>query len=272
MNAPVIQGFTRFLRGLRFGQTSRLRMWQLLSQFLQTEMDLREAIYVAGSSLKIRGRIYEAVAEDLLEGLRTGDLEERLFPYCSPIERILFLGLDEKGAGRVLEGAVTILNMQSRIRSAILANIFLPVILISGLLAIVVIYGLKVHPAITAIVPVENLSSQMQLFAWVSLGIVENWPTAIAAMLLSFLSLRFSTTHLSGPLRRALVILPPYSLYEIQSSATLASLCVQLHEIGQNISSSTLMRVAEISSPYEADKLQRLSDDNRGFNSGKGIA
>ncbi|WP_419738606.1 hypothetical protein [Ruegeria sp.] len=252
----------RLMRRLAFTRSVRAETWQLLADVLaEGGTDLVEALEALAGAYRARGRpTIAAVLEDLRASIARNRFEERLADYTGADEQIVFQGYRQVEIARVMRGAARILQMQIAIRTAIVNAVALPILLLTGLIGLLFLFGLQLYPALTGIVDLDTLPRFHQhVIALVSGFTARPWIPVVALAAMAG-GLAWALPNWAGRGRVLADRMPPFALARLMAGAGFLFATVEAGRAGQGITTRFFRDMAARSRPYARSRIGRIAD------------
>ena len=249
----------RLLRRLRFGAQVRAQVWQLVADMVDAGVSLDETVAALAQGFRSAGRKGRAlVFAELSAGIQDGNAGARLAPYVSSPERLILEGLGGQDAGKVFGSAARLLRNRLAVRKAMSGAMAMPLLLVSGLLGMVVFFGLQLLPALSQVIDLDEIKGWQGLMVKGVLAFSAN-PLRLAFILGGLvagtvLAMRFWT----GPGRIAADRFPPFSLMRLQAGTGFLFAVIEHGRHGTGVTPDLLEDMAKASGRYEASRIRAM--------------
>ena len=256
VSAPI-----RLLRGISFGASVRVEVWQLLADITGSGVALDEAVETLIRSYLRTGKKGRAqVLMEMLGGLKMGEPAIRLAPYVSSSERLILEGLGNQDAGRVFISATRLLRNRLAMRKALTEAISMPILLFVSLFAMIMFFGTQLLPSLGELIDFSSLPIVQKITVDVTFALSEN-PLAvffwIIGIILMFIFLmRFWT----GFGRKYADRVPPFSIMRLQSGIGFLFSVIEYGRNGTAITERLLEQMARATGRYERSRILALSE------------
>lgn len=251
---------------------SRRRLWLKLSKLLENGVNIIQAL----ESIRTR-RLRSNSANDptviaigeWLKKLHNGASFSQAIANWVPDDERMLISAGENGGEleSVLISTTEIMDGKSRIKSAILGGTIYPLVLICLAFGMLYLFGVKVIPNFSRIVP-EDKWTGMAAFMVVLSKFVQNWLWVFGVAFLSVVvAFVVSLPRWDGPLRTKLDKYMPYSLYRLSVGSSWLLSFAALVRAGMQ-AKVALQNMQVTASPWLANRLQACL---RGVNSGYSV-
>lgn len=210
----------RVFMKLQFGFKSRMRVYRKLSRYLTNSVPLSQALDEMYVFAKEGGRssVVEAtVLNDLRRSVANGRGLAPALQYWAPnSERLIIAGGEEAGKLEMaLEKAIFVSSSASKIRNTLLGGLMYPVLLFTLSIGFMWMFGVKVIPAFSEVLPKEKWTGIGGQMAALS-DFVQTW---LIPVILTFFGISavigFSIPRWKKGLRVKFDRYPPWSLYRL---------------------------------------------------------
>ena len=259
LSGEPVTGLALIRRRLGFGAATRAEVWQLLADVVEAQVPLNEATDALIEGYLRSGRRGRAlVLAEMRSGLSDGRTGDRLAPYISAPEKLIFDGLEAQKAHVVFGSAARLLRNRLALRKALSEAIAMPVLLVAGLIGIVLFFGIELLPALAEIVDFETLPPLQDITVSVTLALADNpgrlalWIAAVMAGLVTLMRVW------TGPGRALADRVPPFSVMKLQAGTGFLFAVIEYGRNGTGITSDLLERMASVTGRYEASRIRAL--------------
>lgn len=227
---------TRFARFwiLHLGNSERRRIWMKLSKLISNGVPIIQALTTL---YERRRRTHGANDQQVIAlaywitGMKNGRrLSEMLDGWVSPVEKMLIAAGENSGSiEESLQATIRVMEARTEIIGAVLKGVTYPVILAALAFAVLYIFGFKVVPEFTKLVPAEKFTGLATVLINLA-NFAQNWILVVAAVaVFAILLFLVSLPRWDGRVRVFLDRYAPYSIYRVvQGSTWLISLAAML--------------------------------------------
>lgn len=238
MLAKILDAFSTFSdtwHAKQFGAKERIQCYESLVALLENGINLDQALERVGAiyqekSRKARHPIALA-CQGIGQGVRNGQSLAEACEGWMPYQERAVVGAGERSGNLIqaFHDAVRMIEASQHMRSLILGAAFYPVITWALMAYLLHVIAARVIPAMKRASDPESWSGASALLYHLA-TYVNDWGllTLIVAVVVIVLSL-VSLPYLTGPLRRPLEVLPPWSIYKsLHGSTFLLNMAVML--------------------------------------------
>ncbi len=219
--------FGRLVAKISFGAGQRADAYERLANLLETTklVDAVGALYdVASHGGKKKGEGRAILFADTLASIEHGEkLGSALSPFIPQSEQLLITAGEESGRlPNMLKYAAIVVRAKTEMTSAAISETLTPFFLLLGVVVYLFYYAIAIIPRL--VLPTMNPEKYQPMakaliytsrwavdYGWILLPIIIG---AIAAII-------FSLPRLTGPLRKVLDFLPPWSIYKVVVGSTM---------------------------------------------------
>ena len=186
-------------------------------------------------------------------------------------EMIIQAGEQSDRLSTSFDDALQASNAGRGIRNAIIGGLIYPIALLAALIFTMYGFQFKIAPAFTSILPIEKWSGNALVIYNISHAIV-TWMPLIGMVLGGFITAAtLSMPILTGPLRRILDYVPPWSIYKITQGASFMISLRGFISAGTRVPDA-LRNMLKIGNPYFKERVGSfLSRMNMGRNVGEAM-
>ena len=248
-------------RKLAFSAATRADIWQLLSDVVEAGVSLDEAIETLIDGYLRSGRRTRAlILAEMRNGLLDSNISQRLAPYTSAPERLIFDGLGDQEAHVVFGSASRLLRNRLALRKALNEAIAMPILLSVGLFALILFFGLELLPALAEIVDFSSLPLLQDITVKITLALSAN-PAALGMWIVGAISvlvllMRFWT----GAGRVMADRFPPFSIMRLQAGTGFLFAVIEYGRNGTAVTTALLERMAKATGRYEASRIRAMME------------
>ena len=259
LSGDRVTGVPLWLRQLTFGPATRAEIWQLLADVVEAGVSLDETLETMIDGYLRAGRNGPAkVLAEMRAGMLDGQPGERLAPYTSPPERLIFAALGSQEAHLIFGSAARLLRNRLALRKALTDAIAMPILLTVSLLALMLFFGYELLPAFAEIIDFDTLPPVQAMTVAVTLALSNN-PAALFLGLATVLVVLGVLMRLwTGPGRVTADRFPPFSVLRLQSGTGFLFSVIEYGRNGTAISAILLQRMATIAGRYERSRIRAL--------------
>ena len=247
----------------------RRRLWMKLAKLIENRVPIvmaLETLYTRRRAIRGDGDPQVIALRSWIEGMNNGKrLSQMLDGWVSPVERMLIAAGEASGTmQRSLEAATRVMEARKEIRSAVVKGVAYPLILVGVAFAVLYVFGFRVVPEFTKIVPADRFHGLAAVLIALS-DFARGWIVVTAGALVAALAAFFiSLPRWDGRYRIVVDRYPPYSIYRIvQGSTWLIGLSSML-EAGVRLEAA-LQQLSEMADNWLAN---RINAAIRGMRSG----
>ncbi len=270
LSGDPVTGPVLLLRKLGFGAAVRAKVWQLLADIVKNGVKLEKALeIVIRGYLRTNRRGRAQVLAEMVSGGLDGKMAERVAPYSSAPERLIFEGLESQAAHVVFGAAARLLRNRLALRKALTEAIAMPVLLFFSLFALILFFGIELLPALGEIVDFGALPPVQKVTVDVTLALADN-PARLGFWVAGFLTGLVLLMRLwTGPGRAFADRFPPFSVMRLQAGAGFLFAVIEYGRGGTTINPDLLERMARNTGRYAASRIRALiphmqTNDNLG--------
>ncbi len=210
---------------LMFGAKQRLRVYRKISTMTQYGLPLNRVLDMlydqAAKGGKSKGDPLAVIMDSWRISIRNGrPLSVAAGSWVPYNERMMIeAGEESQNLSVALNNLIAINQGTQQMRSAIVGGLAYPVVLLVAVAAVLYLFGTEVIPTFGQVLPPEQwtgvAASLAGMSAWVQVWML---PT-VAVVIGLFVLLSWSLPRMTGPVRRQLDRIPPWSIYRIVSGA-----------------------------------------------------
>lgn len=274
----LVAGFNRWLAKRLFGNTARAKIYDKFARFIDDGgLTETEAIASFQRRYETRNDVREVIFTEWRAALERGEkFHEAIADWVSPSEQVLIAAGEESGKlGKALRTTSFFLTAQGQMLSALISRLIMPAILLLGMIAIVVMFGLEFQPMLVQQLPLEQWPESGQKLAFMSRAIIEFWWLITPLLVGLVAGVAWLLPNWTGAVRDAVGKLPGVNLlfgtYASYQSAGFLIGLVSMHSAGITLSES-LKRMRELASPWMAAHMDEMLDKlRRGIRDGEAM-
>lgn len=247
----------------------RRRLWMKLSKLIGNSVPILQGLESMCTRRKaIRGASDPQVIalSHWIEGMNNGKrLSQMLDGWVGPVERMLIAAGEASGTMEAsLQAATRVMVARKDINGAVIKGLAYPLILVMVAFAVLYMFGFKVVPEFTKIVPADRFHGLAAVLIGLS-DFARSWILVTGAAVIALVVAFFvSLSRWDGRYRVVLDRYPPYSIYRIvQGSTWLIGLSSML-EAGVRLETA-LQQLSEMADKWLAN---RINSAVRGMRAG----
>lgn len=247
----------------------RRRLWMKLAKLIGNSVPILVALESMYSRRKaIRGASDPQVIalRTWMEGMNNGKrLSQMLDGWVGPVERMLIAAGEASGTMEAsLQAAIRVMEARKDINGAVVKGLAYPTLLVIVAFAVLYLFGFKVVPEFTKIVPADRFHGLAAFLIGLS-DFARGWIFVVAGGVIALIgAFMFSLSRWDGRYRVFLDRFPPYSIYRVvQGSTWLIGLSAML-EAGVRLETA-LQQLAEMAETWLEN---RINAAIRGMRSG----
>lgn len=247
----------------------RRRLWMKLAKLIENRVPIvtaLETLHTRRRAIHGNGDPQVIALRSWIDGMNNGKrLSQMLDGWVSPVERMLIAAGEASGTMRAsLEAATRVMEARKEIRGAVVKGLAYPLILLGVAFAVLYLFGFRVVPEFTKIVPADRFHGLAAVLVTLS-DFARGWifvtAGGAAAVIVAFF---ISLPRWDGRYRVLADRYAPYSIYRIvQGSTWLIGLSSML-EAGVRLEAA-LQQLADMADTWLAN---RINAAVRGMRSG----
>jgi len=203
----------------------RKRLWRKLGKMIKENVPIIQALESLANRRRVskgKGDPQVIAIECWLKGMKNGrQLGHMLDGWVGDVERMLISTGEQTGTiDQALLSANRVMTASSDITSAVLKGLAYPALLFVLAFGVMYLFGFKVVPEFTKIIPAERFTGMAKVLILLS-SFAKNWLFVTAGALIAVIVTFFvSLNRWDGPLRTRLDRYPPFSIYRIVVGST----------------------------------------------------
>lgn len=254
-----------------FGSAVRMRTWNKLATQIKNRMSLEDALRRLHQQARERKSPLEEIYAHILTVMAQGRTLGQALEGLASREEIMLIGSAQASA-RLVEGlslAEKVLKAQGSIRKSLVIALANPCMLFIACIAMLLMIALQVMPQLAMISDPASWTGTAHLLHGLS-SFVASWAGVVSGILFFILivSVCFSFSHWTGPLRRLADRCIPWSIYRLTVGTgwlyTVATRMRAGHQLSQ-----ILAGMLQGTSPYLREVVGAILDKSRkGMNFG----
>lgn len=226
-NVESASKFGRVIARLSFGATQRADTYERLANLLESVklVDALGALYdVASDGGKKKGEGRAILFANTLASIEHGEkLGSALSPFIPQSEQLLISAGEESGRlPSMLKYAAVVVRAKTEMTSAAISETLTPFVLLLGVVAYLFYYAVAIIPRL--VLPTMNPDKYQPMAK--ALIYTSRWAVDYGWILLPItialiIAIVCSLPRLTGPLRRYLDYIPPWSIYKVVVGSTM---------------------------------------------------
>ena len=205
--------------------SGRRRLWLKLAKLISNNVPILQAL----ETMRDRRKILKGASDpqviaitSWLEGMRNGKrLSQMLTGWVGPVEQMLIAAGEASGTmEKSLSSCTQVMEAKKSITSAVIKGFAYPLILTVIAFAVLYMFGFKVVPEFTKIVPADRFYGMAAVLIGLS-DFARGWIFVVAAAVVVLIALFLATLpRWDGRLRIFLDRFAPYSIYRVMQGST----------------------------------------------------
>lgn len=257
--------------------TMRRRVWLKLAKLIENGVQIRTAIdTMRDRREKMKGKndnlvlAYGSWLDEINNGKRFSDAIEG---WVAPEERMLIASGEQSGKlESALRSTVTLIESGKQIRSAVIGGLIYPVVLLVLSFGIMHLFGYKIIPAFSRVIPEDKWTGIAASMVDVS-HFVQNWLWLVAILVIVlFVAFFVSLPIWVGAARVKVDAYAPYSIYRIVKGSTWMIAFSALVEAGVR-AENALQMLGQNASPWLTERIDGcLAGMRNGYTVGDSLA
>lgn len=205
--------------------SGRRRLWLKLAKLINNNVPIVQAL----ETMRDRRRILKSASDPQviamsmwLEGMRNGKrLSQMLSGWVGPVEQMLIAAGEASGTmEKALASATRVMEAKKTITTAVVKGFAYPIILAVVAFAVLYMFGFKVVPEFTKIVPADRFYGMAAVLIRLS-DFARGWIFVTAGVVVALMGVFFvSLPRWDGKVRIFLDRFAPYSIYRVMQGST----------------------------------------------------
>ena len=235
-------GFSSWFERKMFGFSPKQRaeFYEMLSALIADGKPLDASVRELEVRYKSKKRPLAGLLAAWSDSLNEGKpFAEAIRGYASETEVVIIAATEKSGdlASGFLQAA-SVARSGSAIRGAVAAEMTTPLIQVAALVVMLIGFSTSLAPELTRSIPMSAMDdSQRALFSMAAV-VASTWYFAVPLLLLLLGTSIWSMPRYTGPFRKVLDHIPPWSVYRIYTSATFMIALSSLIKAGVPIESA----------------------------------
>ncbi|MTH97585.1 type II secretion system F family protein [Roseibium sp. RKSG952] len=217
----MMESFNRWFMRVQFGTKTRTRVFRKLVRFLGNSVSLSAALDIMYEHASDDGKKPKAIQAVVLDEWRRSIRDGKTFGqaiqgWVPDSDRLVIEGGEKAGdLPTAIEKSILIGQSVKQIRSAIIAGLAYPLVLVAAAIGFMVIFGVEVIPEFETVMPREQWTGAGAHMALMS-DFVHNWLAIVLTVVVALVVLSiFSMSRWTGRLRVRFDKIPPWSFYRL---------------------------------------------------------
>lgn len=256
---------------------ARRRIWLKLAKLIENGVQIRTAIETMRERrMKMKGKNDNLVLAygDWINEINNGKrFSDAIAGWVAPEERMLIASGEQSGRlESALRSTVTLIESGKQIQGAVLRGLLYPVVLLALSFGIMYLFGYKIIPAFSKVVPEDKWTGIAASMVDVS-HFVQNWLWLVAAfVIVLFVAFFVSLPIWVGAARVKFDSYAPYSIYRIVKGSTWMIAFSALVEAGVR-AENALQMLAQNATPWLSERIEGcLAGMRNGYTVGDSLA
>lgn len=210
---------------IQFGSKQRLSLYNKLIKFLKNGVSLPQALDIMWSYSSENGKKKKSsqavILDDLRQKVRDGSTFGKAISVWVPDGDVTVIASGELAGNLIvaLENAVFIQEGGKKIRSAIVAGVAYPILLVAVLIGFMYIVSSRVVPAFEEIIPKETFTGTGAGLAIMADIVNDYMNFFLGLIVISTVMIIIALPRWKGKIRVRFDSLPPFSLYRLSVGA-----------------------------------------------------
>lgn len=258
-----MNGFELWFLKLQFTKKDRLRIYRKIAALTRGGIDIESALSTMYRHESREGKKPKRPTAVALKSWHTivsngKPLGRAMRSWIPQTDMVLIEAGEESGKlAEAFDNACFIAESTSRIRSAVIAGVTYPILLLFGAFALMGFFGTQVFPAFDDVWGRENwqgIAGQMAMLSdFVATGLLP-----VMGVLFAFgLAVFFSLPRWTGQVRRSADKLPPYSIYRLVNGSSFLLSMAAMINAGMRIPEALEVSLRN-ASPWMQERLRRI--------------
>jgi type II secretory pathway component PulF len=235
-----------------FGSKERFEFYEVLADYAKEELSVTQAVRIQARRARQRGDLIAPVFTAMETAIANGaTLTDALRPWIPPVEAIyITIGEASRTLGPSLERLVRLIERQRAMYAAIRSKLAAPLVYLLVLMAVAVGLSANLIPMLKSILARGvTPPGPVRAFFGLSDFIAVGWPYLLGLSLTLLVLVWITLPNLTGPVRRYLDRIAPWSWYRrVQAAVFLTSMSVMM-ESGVSME-RCLYALSRLASPY----------------------
>ena len=246
------------MKKLFFTRRIRAEVWKMLADLTGTGMELGRSLDLVGRTFDKRGPGIKSIMEDLRKSLATDRFREVVRTYTPESESLIFAKFGSSDSADLFRAASRIATVEAEIQSAIMSAIFRPVFILILMTVLLFFLGNDFYPTLMLVSPMEEWPSTWQFVAKVSLWVSDHPFLLFIYLGIVYAIYKVIQLNYTGPFRRRLDRIPPFSLYRLSVGATFTFVVLENAAVGNAINSNLMRVLSKDSSRYAKSRIMAI--------------
>ncbi|MCY3874170.1 MAG: hypothetical protein OXF88_07755 [Rhodobacteraceae bacterium] len=245
---------------LVFRRSVRARTWRMISDLLDSGMELNRALPLVADINGSGNRKLQDILGRLRAALRTDSFARSVARYVPESEAMLFSRFGSASDASIFRAAARLSSVDEKIAKAIRQALMWPAFLF--LLVFVLLYSLgsNLFPTMATLAPVSDWPPASRLVAATAIWIANNVHIVAASVLAAGAAWKWVERNHTGPGRAWLDRIPPFSLYRLRTGATFTFVLIENARVGHEINRAFLLNLANSLPPYSRSRILAIAE------------
>lgn len=207
---------------LSFGADKRLNTYEQLASMTRDNIPIDACVNRIYERKLARSRGDRHIFKRWANALSSGKSFSQAIADDVPDAELVLIGAGERSRDLAngLEQAVYVARASQAMRSAVIKELAMPVVMIAALTALVIGFSLKMAPEFAKMLPPAKWSSSGQVLYAISKVVSQFWMVGLIGLFVIGGAIGYSVPRWTGTLRAKFDRIPPYSIYRTISSST----------------------------------------------------
>lgn len=229
----TMSSFEGHLYKLLFSESQRMQLYEKITSFLDDGIDLHSVLKKLGDKYAENGETdpRSKILLEWAEGMSNGRSFSSCIQQWVPVSESMLVKAGEQ-AGEIstaIKNAMFATEKVKEMKSKLSSELGYPIMLILALFGMLYMISVKVMPELSAVQSPELWPSGSQSLYALTEFVRTKWYWVFVVLIISFYLISYSLSRLTGPVRRVLDNIQPYSTYRsVQSSIFMISVASQM--------------------------------------------
>lgn len=240
----------------------------MLADLTGTGMELGRALDLVGRTFSNRSPGVNAILTDLRRSLASDRFRETVRKYIPESEALIFSKFGSVNDADLFRAAARISRVEAEIQKAIVSAIARPAFLLLIIMVLLYFLGKDFYPVLTLVAPMEDWPRTWQVVAGIALWVAENPLMLFFYLGMVYVAYKVVQRGYTGPFRKTLDKIPPFSLYRLSVGATFIFVILENAAVGNAINSSLLRTLSKDASRYGKSRIMAIAKHISSMNIG----
>jgi type II secretory pathway component PulF len=244
----------------RFGLKARISLYERLADFLDNKFPVEETLELIAQRYHRNKDYRGAVINNWRRKMAVGQKFSDAIKEDVPAEERVLIAAGENSAGGLSQGlreAIRLSKSMSAIKSTVISGVTYPIMLISLMLSILVMFYTQIAPAYVNILAVERWPASAQYMYYISEFVTNRWYVVVATLIGIGWGVGFTMPRWVGSTRQTMDNFLPYSVYRDYQGAAFLIALSSMMKSGISLNDA-LRRVQEKGSPWLQEHINRM--------------